>query len=203
MDRLSTGEKIAGGVGRPSLHLHVLRLVQRRSSRAATVFFSLSVGGSAWKRFSYTISLFLMIDGGPPARRRRLPAHRGPLRAALLAERGGGDPRRRRRAADPLPDRRPAAGHLTHPRRRHQPLDRDLPRPDRHRRHHLRRLSGDAGRRDHLRRPRRQPLQTAAPAVRPGHPRRAAAPAVYATAPAASSAELRPGWSRRPSSDTP
>ena len=61
LDRLSKGEKIAGSLRDPALHLHVLRLVRRRGLRRGG--FSGSVdggGGNAWDALDF-IPIVLLI----------------------------------------------------------------------------------------------------------------------------------------------
>ena len=107
VDRLSTGEKIAGGLGDPSLHLHVLRLVQRRRLRRQRASSAVSVGGSAWDALDVIpIILMIAILAAVAVAVIRLTdaVFEPPVSLNAVVAILGGD----LGPADPLPDHRPA-----------------------------------------------------------------------------------------------
>ena len=119
MDRLSTGEKIAGG---SAVLLFIFMFFDwfKVDVSSGDGLFSLSIGGSAWEAFSYT-DLFLMLTIIVAVAVAVIRLVRRPGRAAGLAQRGGGGAGRGLGAADPLPDHRPARRHRRRPGGRHQP----------------------------------------------------------------------------------
>ena len=160
LDKLSPGEKIAGG---SAILLFIFMFFDWFGVEVTGVGgFSGSVpgeGGSAWDALDFIPIILLITIVAALVHGRPAPCRLG-LRAAGADEHDRHRSRRDLGPADPLPDRRSA--QLRRLRRRLGRRDaqpRHLPRADRGRRHRLWRLQHDERRRDHLRRCGRPALQ--------------------------------------------
>ena len=160
-DKLSTGEKVAGGLGDPALHLHVLRPGSASKSRASAA--SRAACRSRRQRLgrldfipiilvitiiaALAVATLRLTDSAyePPISLNAIVTVLGGLSVLLILFRIIDPPER---SAASAASRSTGLARIRH-----------LPRPDRGRRHRLRRLQGDAGGGRLVRRRRRPPLR--------------------------------------------